>query len=114
MKKLLGIIVLSLLWCTKSYAELEELKLTCVVEDKTVVNTVYIFKGGPVGIVNGNPADLVETADDFILTYTIAEKINATLAINRNTGLYNMVWYSKENDDTLLTNGKCHKAKKKF
>ena len=113
MKKLLGIVVLSLLLSGNAYAEL--LRLSCVASDKTMTTNVLIdMSEKKMGSVQGYPAKAQVSPDRLLLEYTFAGSINVLFSIDRNSGIYNEIWTNKKLNSKEYFNGKCSLAKKKF
>ena len=111
MKKLLAIIVLGLLWSGNANAE-KLLKLSCLSSDRTMVANVVIDADRNKATVQNYPAVLTVRPDLYIMEYKMGKgPLNINFSIDRNTGIYNEVWFGTE---TLYFNGKCSIAKKKF
>ena len=111
MKKLfLSIFVICSLLGGNAYAEL--LKLSCVASDNTMTINVVIDADKNYATVQNYPAALKVTSERYIMKYRMYDKPpDITFSIDRNTGIFNEVWFGSE---TLYFNGRCSLAKKKF
>ena len=111
MKKLLGIVVLTLMLSGNVYAEL--LSLYCIASDNTMNSTnVVIDVDKNHATVQTYPAILKVTSDLYVMEYRMFDgPPDINFSIDRNTGIYNEVWSGSKN---LYFNGKCSIAKKKF
>ena len=111
MKKLLGIVVLGLLWCVTAYSE-TLVKLSCLSSDETMTTTVTIDASNNKATVQGYLATIQVTPDRYLIKYRIYDgPADITFAIDRDTGSYNEVWIGT---DTLYFHGKCDLAKNKL
>ena len=117
MKKLLGIVVLGLLVTTNVYAN--EVKLTCISDDDTVITELKLFpnlnQGTLYSLTTGpiSKTRLVTTENRYDFYYTVIDLISARFSIDRTTGKYTKIWRA-EDGETLIVTGSCKKTSPKF
>ena len=114
-KKLLGILVLGLLWCNVGFAETEKIKLVCLFDEDPTKSIIVIIDGDEVFKGSSKADESYVYEDSITAIHDPTEDTNYgwAIVINRYTGAisYGERLWSKENTYT----GKCKKdIKRKF